>query len=182
MRPSTTRSAKQLLDEVYSLSQLEGLEPTRILEVLGEELAQVAPDIDPSVRAALQSIEELAVRAMRIRLDHALHQTPGGHAVAKPLRSTLMHTVSKYDQDLELLRARVSEAVAHQDPGNAPAVATAVVEAARSVLAVRATLRTGVLGFVQAQLDAEARAKAEAEARAAEEAREKDISELIEMY
>jgi hypothetical protein len=182
MRPSTTRSAVQLLDEVYSLTQLEALDPARILEVLGEELAAVAPDIDPQVRAALHAIEELAVKAMRIRLDHALHATPGGHAVAKPLRSTLMHTVRAYEQDLELLRARVTEAVAHQDPRNAPAVAGAVVDAARLVLEVRATLRTGVMGFVKAQADAEAAAKAEAEARSAEEAREKDIGELIEMY
>lgn len=183
MRASTVRTSAQLLEEVYSLAQLEAFDPLAYIAVFAEELALVAPAIDEPVRAALQAIEEFTVRAMRIRLDRALYDAPGGGmGVGKPFRNTLIHTVRSYENDRDLLRQRVRDAVAHNDPTNAAATAAAVVEAAGAVLEVRAVLRAEVLRFVEAQAAADAAARAAAEAKAAEDAREKTIGELIELY
>ncbi len=143
------RTAQQLLDAVHSLAQLEALDLDEHERRLGAELAPHGEpslagleQVDAALRAALVAIDGFASRAMRIRLDHRL---AGDTSVATPLRKVLAGTITSYEGQLELLHERVAGAAARVDPGRAPETATAVVEVAREVLAIRELLRSGVL-------------------------------------
>lgn len=136
-------AAQQLLDRVRSLAAIAELEadPGRYAQLL-----EVPAEPEPrgaAITAALQSIDELAARVMRIRLDHVLaHDT----TIAEPTRRVFATTIVGYADKLDLLAERVSS-VASRAGDPAPLV-TAVVDAARATLALRMALRTHVLARV----------------------------------
>lgn len=148
MRAATAKAAKQFLDEVYRLTQLEAFDEPGYLEALAAEVAEVDDGTpaglvarDAELDAALASIDALTSRAMKIRLDHALHDIP---SVEPPFLMYLTVRVTDYADDLEPLRARVRGVVARSDSAGAAEAADIVCAAADSVLALRRRLRDGV--------------------------------------
>lgn len=153
MRVSTGQSAAQRLEAIYSLSQLEVFDADELVAMWRAELAppDAAPgapvkleqlaEHDAAVRAALAAADAFAVRAMRIRLDHALAHD---NSIGKPFRTTLAHTVAAYAHDLGLLHDRVAATAVRVDPHGAAATAERVVAEARAVLGARAALHDGL--------------------------------------
>lgn len=143
MRAAGTRTAVELLDQVYSLSQLESLEIPLVVERLAEELASCsAEQRDECMRAALSAVDALTSRAMRIRLNHALANDT---TVPPQFRTYLAAQVFEFEGDLDRLRARARQVVRDDD------AVTAIASAAQQVLATRAALRDGILALIPAE-------------------------------
>ena len=158
--------AFQVLDRVHSLSSSEQLEPGAFATALAEELpdgtvADVIEARDAALRDSLQRIDDLAARVMRIRLDHALADDT---TIAAPTRKVFAQTVASYAGRLPLLAERVRDLAARGRAPDPDRTADAVVEAARSTLALRDALAAGVLelardGATRAVPDVERRAR-----------------------
>lgn len=152
MIASTSKSAQQLLDEVYRLNQLEALAPETYRDRLADELAGEVVTLadvesqDARLRAALIAIDTFSSQAMRIRLEHVLHDDT---SIAKPFRTYLVSAIGSYAHDLDLLRSRVRDAVERIDPRRAGDTADNVVGAARAVLDQREALRGAVLDLAR---------------------------------
>ncbi len=145
--------ARQVLDSLHSLAQLEAFaaDPGPYAHALATEVpAADSLDTfaarDALLTSALADIDAMIARAMRIRIDHDLASDT---SIGAPTRKVFATTIVRYAGDLALLAERVRE---QATKGRAPApdlVATAVVEAARWVLALRDRLWDDVLALVR---------------------------------
>jgi len=137
---ATARTAVELLDQVYSLAQLDALDVGAVVNRLAEQIADCSVEqLDEQIRATLSAVDSLTSRAMRIRLDHALVDDT---AVPRQFRTYLAAQVFEFADDLDRLRARARQVVCDD------AVAGAIVAAADRALATRAALRQGILALV----------------------------------
>jgi hypothetical protein len=149
---SATVQSQQLLDRVQSLTHIAELEadPRAYADRLANELAAAASRDelaarDDRLRDALARIDAMAERAMRIRLDHVL---AGDTAIGMPTRKVFATTVLGYESKLDVLEARARD-VAHRGGSLDPArIASSVVDAASATLALRSTIRRGVLALI----------------------------------
>lgn len=155
MRVSTGKSAAQRLESIYSLSQLEVFDADEIVALWREELGapeggpvrfEQLAEHDAAVRAALAAADAFAVKAMRIRLDHALAHD---NSIGKPFRTTLAHTVASYAGDLGLLHDRVAATAVRVDPHGAAGTAERIVDEARAALGARAALHDGLFALAR---------------------------------
>lgn len=140
-----------MLDQVYSLAQLEAFEPAAYLEQLATELGAPATLDDVAARdamwiAALASIDMMVARAMKVRLDQALALEPSVPAVTRNVFAT---TIIQYANRLELLGQRVLDVAARGGAYHPDDVANAVLDAARLVLGLHETLRVGVFELIR---------------------------------
>jgi len=152
---ASSTSTQRLLDELQSLARLEVFDPGVYLARLDEELGTAATiaeleATDAALREALASIDALAQRAMRIRLDHAL---AADSSIPVPTRKVFAGTVVAYADDLERLRTRARDISVRAAPASADAVAAVVVDAARATLELRAELGHGVLALARARAE-----------------------------
>ncbi len=143
--------AKELLDRVQAPAAIAELEAEP-----GSHAAAVAAELGPATTLAelatrdaqlieaLQRIDEAIARVMKIRLEHSL----ASESLPPVTRKMFAHTVTSYSDDLGLLEQRVRAVAARS--ANPDAIVTAVVDAARATLALRAALRDGVLAHVRA--------------------------------
>ena len=144
-------SWKQALDRAQSLSQLEALDPATVVADLeaATPSALTIPELearDADLTAALAAFDAIAIRAMKVRLDHAL---ASDGSIAPLTRNVFAQTIANYADNLGLLAERAREAAAR---GRSPApdhVAELVTGAARSALALRDALRDGALDLVR---------------------------------
>jgi hypothetical protein len=146
-------SAQHVLDQVYTLARIEALEahPGAYAEALATELAPAATLTELEARdaalfGALAQIDAMIVRAMKIRLEHALADEP---SIAGPTRNVFAHTIVGYAGRLSLLEERALDVAVRARAANPHATAQAMVAAARSVLALRAAVRAGVLALIR---------------------------------
>jgi len=147
-------SAQHVLDQVYSLAGIAALEaePGVYAAELAAELPAAAalPELearDAMLARALGQIDAMLVRAMKIRLEHAL---AGDSSIAPPTRSVFAHTIASYAGRLSLLEDRARDVAARGGAGDPRAVADAVVGAAQVVLGLRDAVRRGVLELARA--------------------------------
>jgi hypothetical protein len=165
--------AFQVLDRVQSLASVEALaaDPGAFSAALAPELpdgvtAEAIAARDAALRDALQRIDDLASRVMRIRLDHALaHDT----TIAAPTRKVFAQTIASYAGRLPLLGDRVRDLAVRGRAPDPDRTADAVVEAARSTLALRDALASFVLELAR---DGATRALPEVERRARDRTRD----------
>jgi hypothetical protein len=138
-------AAQQVLDRARTLAAISELEadPTRYGQLLAGEVPEEGRDA--FFAAALQAIDELAARVMRVRLDHALVDDT---TIAAPTRRVFAQTITGYADNLELLAERVRDLAARGGAPDPNLVVDAVVEAARTTLALRAALRFDVQALV----------------------------------
>lgn len=125
------------VDQVYSLAQLERFDATAYLAELALPAATTLAELaarDAAAVAELAAIDAMIARAMKLRLEPI-------DALAPPTRNVFATTIAQYADRLDLLEQRVH--------GVAPAAVPAVMAAARELLALRATLRAGVLELVR---------------------------------
>jgi len=161
-------AAQHVLDQVYSLARIEVLEaePGAYAERLAAEIAPAAtlPELearDAMLIGALGQIDAMSVRAMKIRLEHALAAAP---SIAAPTRNVFAHTIVSYRDRLSLLEDRARDVAARGGAADPDGIAADVVAAARSVLALRDAVRDGVLALIRdlahaAVADADRRAR-----------------------
>ncbi|HET9625120.1 MAG TPA: hypothetical protein VFP84_27320 [Kofleriaceae bacterium] len=135
-------TAQRVLDQAYSLAGLARLEPEAYVEALAAEVADDLEARDGQLVAALAAVDAMIARAMRIRLDHALADDASLPAVTRNVFAT---TIVKYAGALDLLAERVRDVALRGRARDPDAVAMAVLDAARDVLALRDRLRVGVL-------------------------------------
>jgi hypothetical protein len=160
-------SAQRYLDQIHSLARLETVaaEPQRYAELVAVEVpAEVALDAleaaDATLASALAALDAMIARAMAIRIDHAL---AADTSLAPPSRKLFATTIVAYADRLPLLAERVRDVSARGGSRDADAVATLVVDAARSVLDLREQMRRELLALVATRAAA---AVAEADRRA----------------
>jgi hypothetical protein len=137
-------------DQIYTLAQLDAFEPAAYLEQLSIPDTATLDELhaqDTTWLAALASIDAFAARAMKLRLDRALANEPSVPAITRNVFST---TIIQYDQRLDLLAERVFKTAANGGCREPRDVVDLVVDVARDVLALRSTLRTGLLARVRA--------------------------------
>lgn len=153
MTPATDKSARQLLDEVQRLPQVEAFDPDGFLAQLRAEIAAetvtTVDDLalrDGVLRGVLAAIDGFAGRCMRIRLDHLLIDD---RSIGGPFRLWIGNAVATHAGDLAIIHERVAATVARVHPYAARATADAVLAAAEQVVAVRATLRAGLFAFAR---------------------------------
>ena len=146
-------SAQHVLDQVYTLARIESLEaqPGAYAEALAAELAPAhtlaeLEARDAALFGALAQIDAMIVRAMKIRLEHALAAEP---SIAGPTRNVFAHTIVGYAGRLSLLEDRARDVAVRGRAADPDATAQAMVAAARSVLALRAAVRAGVLALIR---------------------------------
>ncbi|TMQ10887.1 MAG: hypothetical protein E6J90_25580 [Deltaproteobacteria bacterium] len=151
-------AAQHVLDQAYSLPRIEALaaEPGVYAERLGEELPSAATLAelearDAALAGALGRIDPMIVRAMRIRLDHAL---AADTSIGAPTRSVFAATIVGYAGRLPVLAERARDVAVRGQAGDPDAVAQAVIDAARAVLDLRDGLRAGVLALIRALAEA----------------------------
>ena len=85
---------------------------------------------------------------MRLHLDHALaHDT----SIGAPTRTVFATTIVGYAHDLTLLARRARDVAAHGRAVDPDRVAELVVEAARTVLELRAAVQHSVLELIRAR-------------------------------
>jgi hypothetical protein len=144
---------KQALDRAHSLAQLESLAADTASVI--DELAAEIPDAtsiselearDASLAAALEAIDAIAIRSMKVHLDHAL---AADGSIGPPTRNVFAQTIVNYVDNISLLAERARE---QAERGRAPSpadIAERVASSARASLALRASLRDGVLGLIQ---------------------------------
>ena len=155
-----------LLDHLQSLAALDAFEPGSFAVALAPELPAAASLAtlearDAALTAALAAIDDLAIRAMRLRLEHAL---AGDASIAAPTRRVFVQTVVSYVDNLELLCSRARDVAARGGARDPDATAALVTDAARAALALRDATRAPVLALVRdlataALPDADARAR-----------------------
>lgn len=144
-------AARRYLDQVHSLAKLDAIEPGEYARFVAGEApaALVVADLaarEAHLGAALDQLDAMIARAMRIRLDHAL---AADTAIPPPTRNVFATTIVSYADRLSLLAERVHDVAARggsRDPGGITAL---VVEAARSVLDLREAMRAGVFALVR---------------------------------
>lgn len=146
-------AAQHVLDQVYSLAGVVALEaePGTYADKLAAEVATAAtlPELesrDAFLVRALGQIDAMVVRAMKVRLEHALADDP---SIAPPTRSVFAHTVVGYAGRLSLLEERARDVAARGGAADPARVADAVASAARSVLGLRDAVRAGVLALIR---------------------------------
>jgi hypothetical protein len=146
-------SAQRVLDQVYSLAGVVALEgaPGAYAEALAAEVPAAAtlPEIearDAMLAGALAQIDAMLVRAMKLRLEHALADDA---SIGPPTRAVFAHTIVSYAGRLSLLEDRARDVAARGGAGNPGWVADAVVGAARKVLALGEAVRADVLALVR---------------------------------
>ena len=146
-------TATHLLDRVHALASLDALEaePAVVAATLAEELPAAASLAafeahDAAIASVLARLDALVGRAMRLRLDHAL---AAESSIAAPTRSVFAATVASYQHQLPLLAQRAHDVAARGGAARPDEVARWVVEAARSVLALRHVIREGVLALAR---------------------------------
>ena len=151
-------AAQHVLDQVHSLARLEALEadPGRYAERLAQELPAAATldelaARDATLAAALGQVDAMIGRAMRIRLNRAL---AADTSIGPPTRSVFASTITGYAGRLDLLAQRARDAAVRGGAADPESTAEAVVEAARSALALRAAIRAGVLSLIRALAEA----------------------------
>lgn len=144
MMSSTGKSAQQVLDEVWTLAQLEAFSADEFLRQLGEEAATLESPVD-HLNDALGELDAFASKTMRIRLHNVLASDT---AIPTQFRTYLASQIVDYDGDLPRLRERVTAAMGRTAPSVAAELADAVTAAAGDVLAMRAHLRQGVLALM----------------------------------
>ncbi len=160
--------AFQLLDRVHSLASLEPLaaDPTAFAAALAPELpdgatTEAVTARDAALRDALQRIDDLATRVMRVRLEHALADDT---TIAAPTRKVFAQTIASYAGRLSLLGDRVRDLAARGRAPDPDRTADAVLDAARATLDLRGALAAGVLelardGATRAVPDVDRRAR-----------------------
>lgn len=157
-------SANDILDRAHTLATVDALarEPDGFAEALARELPEVeqAETRDSVFSAALARIDETIARAMRVRMDQVLDADT---SIAPATRRVFATTIISYAGKLELLGDRVRDVAMRARAADANGLASAVVDAAREVLALRDRLRSGVLALVR---DGAAQMVAAADARA----------------
>jgi len=137
-------SAKRLLDGVYSLSQLDALEPAAVVDALAGELTDAAA-IDTHVPVTVTALDALCARAMKQSLERDLAMDS---SIGQPTRNVFASTVVSYAGRLSLLGDRARDVAARGGAGDPGAVAGSVVEAAERVLALRDAVIAAVLALV----------------------------------
>ena len=147
-------AAQQILDRVQSMAAIEALaaDPgayaARVAEKMPRMVASLA-DLearDAMFAAALRPIDDLAMRVMRIRLDHVLATDT---SIAAPTRRVFAQTIISYANALSLLRERARDVAARGGARDADIVADQVVDAAQATLALRAAVADGVLALIR---------------------------------
>lgn len=161
-----------MLDEVQNLPQLEAFDTQLFLREAGkiapaETITAVGVQLD-RLRALLDDVDRFGQKAMAIRLN-LLAADP----LPPQLRTLLKTTVIAYHGQVELLRGRVSAAMARIDRRTAGEVTDRVMEAAERVLSQHAALRGGILELA-------ARVAAERAATALEKGRDRTLPERNE--
>ena len=168
-------AARQLLDRARSTTALAELEadPAQYAKLVAAELP-ADESIDAYFAAALQAVDELASRVMRLRLDHALADDT---SIPAPTRRVFATTIVSYVDNLALLEDRVRDVATRAGAADPERVVSAVVDAARTTLACHAALREGVVALIH-----ERAAASEAAASKAEEpAPDVSPADLIEL-
>jgi hypothetical protein len=167
-------TAQQLLDRARSMAAIAELEanPAHYATLVAAELPTDVEAAQAFLAGALQAVDELATRVMRMRLDHALADDT---AIPAPTRRVFATTILAYADNLGLLEDRVRDIAVRA--GATEQLVTAVVDAARSTLSLHAALRSGVVALIH-----ERAAAAEAAAQKAEEpASDVSPADLIEL-
>jgi hypothetical protein len=146
-------AAQDVLDHVYSLAGVVALEaePMVYAERLAAEVpgAATLPELearDAFLVRALGQIDAMLVRAMKLRLEHAL---AADRSIAAPTRSVFAHTIVSYAGRLSALEDRARDVAARGGAADPGRVADSVIAAARSVLGLREALRAGVLAVIR---------------------------------
>lgn len=146
-------TAQSYLDRVHSLAQLEKVEaePGSYAELLASDLGAAATlgDLearDAALAVALGSLDAMHVRAMRLRLDHAL---ANDSSIGTPTRNVFAATIVGYEHDLPLLGQRAHDIALRGRAPEPDRIADAVVAQARAVLALRSAMRARVLDLIR---------------------------------
>jgi hypothetical protein len=162
--------ATRVLDGVYSLAQLDAIEPDAIIGELRAEAADASDveSLETSVRETVAALDAMCTRAMKVLLEHALAMEP---SIAQPTRNVFASTVVAYAGRTSLLRERARDVAARGGAREPEAAAERVVEAAERVLGLRCAIIDGVLAVVAerarslvTETDAKARDRREPEA------------------
>jgi len=161
-------SAQDVLDRVHSLASLDVLaaEPGVVAARLAADLPTITslPELearDATLVDLLGGIDAMIARAMRLRLDHALH---ADSSIGAPTRSVFASTIVGYANQLPLLAQRARDLAARGRAPDPDAIADLVVGAAHAVLELRAAIRSDVLAMIR-QLAATAVPEADQRAR-----------------
>ncbi|MGE0401060.1 MAG: hypothetical protein AB7T06_30400 [Kofleriaceae bacterium] len=142
---------KQALDRAHSLAQLDALDPAAVIAELEAEIpdATSLPELearDAALAAALDAFDAIAIRAMKVRLEHAL---ASDGSIGPPTRNVFAQTIVNYADNVALLGERARDLAMRGRAPSPDGVADAVMSAARASLALRDALRTGVLDLVR---------------------------------
>lgn len=148
---AVTMPWKQALDRAHTLAQLEALDPASVIAELEAETpdARSLPELearDADLSAALDAIDTITIRAMKVRLEHAL---AADGSIGAPTRNVFAQTIVNYADNVALLAERAREQAIRGRAPSPDGVAELVAGAARGALALRAALRTGVLDLVR---------------------------------
>ena len=148
MEPTATMTWKQTLDRAHSLAQLDALaaEPGVVASELAADLPPATSLTDLAARDALfaevlAQIDAVAVRAMKLGLDHEL---AADTSIGPPTRNVFAQTIVAYATNLPLLAERARDVASRGRAAAPEQVAERVVGVARSVLALRDALRAGI--------------------------------------
>lgn len=149
---------KQALDRAHSLAQLDAIDTASVLEQLAAETPAATSWAelearDADLAAALDAFDAIAIRAMKVRLDHAL---ASDGSIGPPTRNVFAQTIVNYAGNIALLAERARDLAARGRAPNPDDVADRVAGAARAALDLRATLRTGVLDLIRRLAKADA--------------------------
>jgi hypothetical protein len=143
----------QALDRAHSLEALDALaaDAREIADRLAAELPPAATLAELAARDtvladALGRIDAVAVRAMRLRLDHALADDT---SLAAPTRKVFASTIVGYAGDVALLAQRARDVSARGGARDPADVTVRVVDAAHATFALRDQLRAAILELVR---------------------------------
>ena len=141
-------SARNVLDQVHSLARIAELEadPDRFARELAAEVPAELEPRDIELAAALGHIDTTVARIMRIRLDDALASDT---SIGPPTRNVFALTIVGYANDLGLLARRARDVAERGRAADPDRIAELVIDAARSTLALRDALRSGVLALIR---------------------------------
>jgi hypothetical protein len=141
---------KQALDRAHSLAQLEAIDPASVVaDVEGETPAagsiQELEERDAFLTTVLDAFDAIAIRAMKVRLEHAL---AGDGSIGPSTRNVFTQTIVTYADNVGLLAERARDLAMRGRSPSPDHVADLVAGAARASLGLRAALRDGVLDLV----------------------------------
>jgi len=146
-------TAQSFLDRVHSLAQLEKVEaePGSFARLLAADLGAAATlgDLearDAALAVAIGNLDAMLVRAMRLRLDHAL---AADSSIGTPTRNVFAATIAGYQHDLPLLGQRAYDIALRGRAPDPAQIADLVVEQARAVLALRTAMRSSLLDLIR---------------------------------